>query len=238
MAKRVTGFAGALTLCALGIGAAHAQEGEAISAWTAEGTVGAVSDYRYRGFSLSDNDVAWQADVTLAHASGFYLYGWVSSVTNDGDEVELMGTLGYAADLNETGLSIDVAANVFTYPGVDESTSVEFAATLTQMVGDVSLSAGIGYFPEQDALWDMDNTYIHAGVGAPLPFWGAEGSLTVGWEDGAYGDEKIDWTAAVDVPLWRFNLRLAYVGTDDDVYGDLTDDGFVGELRYAWSFGG
>lgn len=228
----------AMSLCAV-LGVAHAQEAtesDAAPFWSIEATTGIASDYRYRGVSLSNSDPAWQSELTVSAANGFYVYGWVSTLAdNGGDDVELMGILGWAGDLGSHGLSLDIGANFYTYPGVDESTMYEFAATLTQQVGDVSLNAGFSYFPEQTALWDMDDTYFSLGASTPLGFWGAEGSLGAGYEDGAFADEKIDWSAAVDVPISHFNLRVAYVGTDveDD---PLADDTLLFEFRYQFAF--
>src|SRR3712207_6564043 len=52
------------------------------------GTVGLVSDYRFRGVTLSNGDPALQGGLTLAHDSGFYVGTWGSSI----DSGELYGS--------------------------------------------------------------------------------------------------------------------------------------------------
>ncbi len=63
------------------------------------GSVGAVSDYRYRGVSLSRNDPAVQAAVNYDDATGFYGGAFVSTVQfpfESSREWQAIGYLGYA----------------------------------------------------------------------------------------------------------------------------------------------
>ena len=54
---------------------------EAPSSWSVEAKIGAVSDYRYRGVSLSGEDPVVQGGVTAWHsASGFYGSVWASTI--------------------------------------------------------------------------------------------------------------------------------------------------------------
>lgn len=63
-----------------------------------EGTLAIVSDYRFRGVSLSDGQPALQGELTVSHASGVYLSAWGPSLANsDGPDVET----GLAIGLNK-----------------------------------------------------------------------------------------------------------------------------------------
>jgi uncharacterized protein (TIGR02001 family) len=42
-------------------------------------TLTAVSDYRFRGVSLSDKDPAFQPGITVSHESGIYVGAWAST---------------------------------------------------------------------------------------------------------------------------------------------------------------
>ncbi len=44
------------------------------------GEVAVVSDYRFRGISLSDEEIALQPSLTLSHESGFYSGVWGSTM--------------------------------------------------------------------------------------------------------------------------------------------------------------
>ncbi|MGE3141761.1 MAG: TorF family putative porin [Hyphomonadaceae bacterium] len=231
----------ALISAAFGANAAHADtkfeagsEGDTwLSGWGMEASMGVTSDYRYRGVSLSNGDAAWQGDLSFAHANGVYVYGWASSIAdNGGDDIELMGAIGWAGAFFAEDLSIDLGLNTYVYPGVDDSNLLELAATVTRTWGDASFSSGIAYFPEQESLADLDDTYLHAGLEAPLGFWGVTGGLNLGWEEGAFADGKVDWSVGASIPINAFEMRLAYVGARDDAYA-FADDAVVAELRYS-----
>ena len=65
--------AAALTLVALSAAPAIAQDA---SPWTVEGRIGAVSDYRDRGYTLSAEDPVLQGEFTVSHSSGLYGGVW------------------------------------------------------------------------------------------------------------------------------------------------------------------
>lgn len=68
------------------------------------GSVNLLSDYRYRGVSLSDGKAAYQLTVNLDHASGWYAGGFASSSTvADSNGVQLIGYGGYAQRLRDGG---------------------------------------------------------------------------------------------------------------------------------------
>ena len=61
------------------------------------GSVGALSDYRYRGYSLSDGDPAVQASIAYDAANGAYAGLFASSVRDaTGDGAQFIPYLGYA----------------------------------------------------------------------------------------------------------------------------------------------
>ena len=63
---------------------------EAAGPINVSGGVALMSDYRFRGVSLSDKDFAVQPYLTVSHESGLYVGAWGSNLSeNDGDDVEL-----------------------------------------------------------------------------------------------------------------------------------------------------
>ena len=70
---------------------------------TVTGTVGLVSDYRFRGVSQSDRGMAVQGGFTIAHESGAYVGTWGSNLGGwgrfGGANMELDLIAGYAASL-------------------------------------------------------------------------------------------------------------------------------------------
>jgi uncharacterized protein (TIGR02001 family) len=198
------------------------------------GNVGLVSDYRFRGVSLSDNTIALQGGFDLATPSGFYVGTWgstieaVSGPTGGDSELELDLYGGY---LFEAGMfTFDVGVLAYTYPGAEDLWYYEPYASATTTLADlVTLTGGVAWAPEQDNLSDEDNTYFYLDGSMPLgdsPF-----SLTghVGYEDGilasffddAGEDDKTDWSIGVSTTILGLGVGLSYVDTTED--GELTD---------------
>jgi len=171
--------------------------------WSFDAEVGVVSDYRFRGLSLSDKQPALQGGLTMSHANGAYGYVWASTIEEygagddgDGAKAEADFVLGWAGSLS--GLDVDVSAQAYLYPGGSDVNYVEFPATVAKTQGDWRWSLGAAYAPSQRALGHEDNVYGWGGVA-----WGGESApvkveLRAGYEDGAYAPGgKWDWSAGV-----------------------------------------
>ena len=183
-----------------------------------------VSDYRYRGVSLSDQRPALQASVTYEHASGLYGGVWGSTIKEDGAsmkaEVDL--TAGYAAEL-PLGLSLDMSATYYVYPGDRDFNYFEATALIERSFGPVTAHAGLSVAPRQDALADDDgrkhaNRYVFAGASFEVPGTPVSLAAQLGHERGAFDlnpdGGKTDWSASAEVALDRLRIGLAFVGTD------------------------
>ena len=93
-------------------------------------TIGAVSDYRYRGLSLSDGKPALQGSLALEHESGAYAELWASSLSSGGSApAELDATAGYAFSLTDD-VSLDVSATYYAYPGTADANAIELTGML------------------------------------------------------------------------------------------------------------
>lgn len=209
-------------------------EDEEEAGWSFFAGANVVSDYRYRGISLSAREPAMQVEASAAAPNGVYVYGWASQVAdNGGEDVELMGAIGWSGALFSDDLSLDLYTGYYAYPGVEDSALFELSAQFTRMYGDVSLTSGVSYYPEQANLGDLDDTYLSLALGAPLGFAGASGSIGMGWEQGAFGDGKIDWLAAVEAPISAFTVRVGYAGAARHFYGRDGADSLFAEIRVA-----
>ncbi len=180
--------AAVLALCAAT--PALAQEEEKLV--TVSGSVGLVSDYRFRGVSQTDKEMGVQGGITLSHASGFYAGTWGSNLAGWGTfggsntELDLFG--GYKMDLGG-GMAIDAGLTWYMYPGGANKTDfAELYAKLSATVGPVNLLGGVAYAPKQEALgrWYFsgasastgifdapgdkeDNLYLWADISSTLP---------------------------------------------------------------------
>jgi uncharacterized protein (TIGR02001 family) len=159
----------AATLAAVTALPAMAQETAPPKAVTVTGSVGLVSDYRFRGVSQSDEQLAVQGGFTIAHESGLYIGTWGSNLagwgTFGGANMELDLIAGYKVPVG--GGTLDVGATWYMYPGgFDNTDFIEPYAKLSGTVGPVGLTAGVAYAPKQEALgaWYANGAAAAAGV--------------------------------------------------------------------------
>lgn len=88
----------------------------------------AVSEYISQGVSYSDKHPVIQTDFGATHNAGFYIRGAVSNVDFDDNneaEVELITYGGYAKTF-ESGLSFDIGAIHYNYPGANNALEYNF----------------------------------------------------------------------------------------------------------------
>lgn len=133
------------------------------------GSAGLVSDYRFRGVSQSDKNLAVQGGFTIAHESGLYVGTWGSNLagwgTFGGANMELDLIAGFKKSFGSA--TVDVGATWYMYPaGFDNTDFVEPYAKLSGTIGPASLTAGVAYAPKQQALgaWYLNGTSAANGV--------------------------------------------------------------------------
>lgn len=181
-------------------------------------SLSAVTDYRYRGLSLSNKKPALQAELTLSHAAGVYSRLWGSTIAgNGGANLETQLTLGYYAEFG--ALNADVQAAYYVYPGASIDNYGEVAMRLGLAIGASELGVTASYAPPQSTIGDLDNFY--AGLDGRVPLADGLATLTgnFGIEDGAFGDRKLDWSIGATRDVGPVTFGLAYVDTDR-TFGD------------------
>jgi uncharacterized protein (TIGR02001 family) len=201
--------------------------------------VALVSEYRFRGISQSDEDIAIQGGFDLAFDNGIYIGTWGSSVDFDDDgslgSLELDYYIGWSSDITEN-TSIDVGYLYYDYPGDDSDLEGDYQ----EIYGSFSwrdLTVGIhysdDYYLESDTFFYYYANYSFA-LGENVSL-----DLHVGYNDLEEGggfldtdeDSYTDFSIGVTWSVAGVDLGAAYVGTtldDDDVFGtDWGDDTFV-----------
>jgi uncharacterized protein (TIGR02001 family) len=183
-------------------------------------TVSVVSDYRFRGWSLSGEDPALQLDASATHESGFYAGVFASSIeAYGGDEegtgatVELDFYAGWGGELS--GWLVDLGAQVYTYPGADDVNYFVLPVSVTRSLGPVDLTAGFEHAPAQSALGDETSNYTWLEA-AWTPFdWDVAFRSSIGFEDGAMAPGgKTDWLVSATLPAGMLEFALTYVDSD------------------------
>ncbi|HEY0630181.1 MAG TPA: TorF family putative porin [Sphingomicrobium sp.] len=196
--------------------------------------LGAVSDYRYRGLSLSDGKPAAQASITFEHDSGAYGTIWSSTIEEPGFEadVEFDLTGGYSVELVES-LSLDLSATYYLYPSEQSSNYVEGTATVEYAQGPATLSASVSFVPRQSGTKDEDdrkrrNSYWFLGAAYQLPKLPLTVTAGLGHEAGFFDEVeqggKWDWSLGASVAFESLRLGVTYTGTD------IEEDALVASL--------
>lgn len=203
-----------VAMSALAVSApAFAQEEEAESGpITISGGIALVSDYRFRGVSLSDKDFAVQPTLTIKHESGLYAGVWGSNLAeNTGDDVEVDLYAGFSGG---DAITYDIGATYYLYPGVSSLNYVEFTGKLGTSVGPATIGGQLSYVPSQDNTGNKDNIYVATNAAIAIPDTPLNVTGSIGYEDGAFASDKVDWSLGLSASTKGFTLGVAYVDTN------------------------
>ena len=216
---------------------AFAQEAEEESGpITISGGITGVTDYRFRGVTLSDKDFAIQPTITVSHESGFYVGAWASNLSeNTGDDIEVDLYAGFSGGEE---LTYDIGATYYLYPGVSSLNYVEFTGKLGSTFGPATVGVQLSYVPSQDNTGNSDNIYYGTNATIALPDSPISIVGSIGVEDGAFtaGNEKVDWSLGLTAAVSGFTLGASYVDTNRRSIFAFEDSkaGVVFSVNYAF----
>jgi uncharacterized protein (TIGR02001 family) len=203
------------------------------SALTISGSAGLVSDYRFRGVSQSDEDVAVQAGVTATHESGLYAGFWGSNLagwgTFGGANMELDLIAGYKFKPTESA-TLDVGVTYYMYPGGFNNTDFfEPYVKLSGTIGPLNATAGVAYAPKQQALGNYyfngasaaagvyddegdknDNLYLWGDFSSGLPGTGLTLKGHIGYSEGNSGLGPFATSVAPTGEYWDWMVGVDY----------------------------
>jgi len=226
---------------------AFADETDPPSDISVSGNVALVTDYRFRGISLSDEEFAIQGGIDLALPAGFYVGTWASSIDEGlgygGTELDVYG--GWSGEVT-SGLTLDVGLLGYLYPG-DDGCNCDYYepyASLSGSVGPADLTVGVAYAFDQKSLdFDADggtddNLYIYTDVGVGIPDTPISLSGHLGYTDGVLtytsNGKAFDWSVGASVTvLGGLELGVSYVGVEGPNVKTL-DDTIVGTLSFSF----
>jgi uncharacterized protein (TIGR02001 family) len=250
-----TGLLGALSLVGTVAPALADGEEKAASPWSV--TIGAVSDYRFRGQSQTQRDPAVQGSLDFKSETGFFAGAWASNVDfNDpGDtsiELDLYAGVSKPID-DKTSGTLKVV--YYTYPNQDNALPdynyLEVLFDLSHDFGAASVTGEIAWSPDYFA--ETGNSVALTGtLAVPLAdkFWFFDGGLSA---SGHAGYQWIKDNAAYGTPDYFFydvglsavwgpaTFDVRWIDTDlskAECYGgtDLCEGGIVGSVSFT--FGG
>ena len=245
--RLLTGCALAAALCSAPARAQEVPTGDL----TLSGTAALVSDYRFRGVSLSNGDPAVQGGLTVNHASGLYAGTWASSIADtygyagNTGSMELDLFAGYTREV-APGFTADVGLLYYAYPGghLGKAEFFEPYASLSTTYGPAKVKLGVNYAWKQAAINDDDNLYVYSNLDVAVPGTPVTVSGHVGYTDGPLAPSYYltankthgwDYSAGASVTvLGKLTLGVSYVGVEGPVVNRLTDDQVVGTLTVSF----
>jgi uncharacterized protein (TIGR02001 family) len=208
-----------------------AADDSGVSAFTLTGSVTAVSDYRFRGVSLSNKDVAIQPTLTVKHESGLYAGVWGSNIAaNPGSDTEVDVYAGLAGG---EAITYDLGVTYYVYPGFSAANYVEFIAKTGTTFGPANFGATLAYVPSQNNTGNKDNVYAAVNTAIGIPTTPFTLNASVGLEDGAFGNKKVDWSLGATASVMGLTLGASYVDTNRYV-GGLGKAGAVFSVSYGF----
>jgi len=204
------------------------------------GEAGLVSDYRFRGVSLSNGNPALQGSVPVEHSSGFYGNLWGSTLGH-GSDTELDFTGGYSKELSKV-LSLDFSGTYYAYPSDGSENYLEATALATATRGRTEASLGFSFVPGQRATRDQSgrkhrNGYTFAKCSYEIPKTPLSFNASVGYERGWFDEVerggKWDWSVGADAKLAPIRIGISYVGSNANREAGHRH-ALVGSLLFSW----
>ena len=233
--------------CGMAATPAFADETDPPAEVTVTGNVTLVTDYRFRGISLSAGDAAVQGTINVNHTSGLYAGAWASSLEDSAvyGSMELdvyAGWTGAVAD----GLTADVGLLYYVYPNgtVGDANVFEPYASLTKTLGPATAKVGVAYSWKQDSLGGGDNLYLYTDWGLGVPNTPISISAHLGYTDGALSpkvltglstDAGFDYSVGASYAITKnLSASVSYVGVDGNSFNGFSNDAVVGAVKLAF----
>jgi uncharacterized protein (TIGR02001 family) len=184
--------------------AARAQSESGIS-----GSVTLVSDYRFRGASLSNREPALQGGIEFREA-GWVAGVWASTAENlNGPGAELDLYAGRTGVLG--GFDYSVTAYAYVFEG--QPVYFEGQVAMERDLGPASLQIEFAYAPPQQSV--RENIYLGAGITLPVTSHVALFGRG-GIERSYFFGDKRDWEAGARWTHGPFTLAASVVGAEGD----------------------
>jgi uncharacterized protein (TIGR02001 family) len=187
------------------------------SAAQVSGSASLVSEYRFRGASLSQDRPAAQVELTYDHDSGWYtgLFGSNVQFYDHRREAQAVGFAGYARRLRD-GISVDAGATYSTFSGGGGYNYAELHAGFTAAAFGARLYYAPRYFGEgpgtlyselngSQRLADNVRLFGHAGVLQLLSPASGQSSRE---------RAHLDLQAGLELQLHRISLQMSRIANN------------------------
>lgn len=192
----------------------HAQDG---SGFSIDGYIGGLTDYRDRGVSLSDRELALAGSIGAFHDSGFYFgldAGTVDTFNGGDGRLELFS--GYSVDAGD--YVYDFSFELDSIHGDSSQYYPEFKASVSRDFGLAFIRSGAAFAPE--GRWinpQNDSFYTFADLEIPIPTMPSVTIISHVGRDfrGGTGD-LWDWSAGLSAFIGDAEFTLTYENSSLD----------------------
>ncbi len=185
------------------------------------GSVGGVSDYKFRGISQTSEAPAIQGNIDFVHNSGVKVGVWGSNVDFGGTSDASLETdiyTSYTHSFNK--LTTEAGLIYFAYQGaksINNYNYTEVYGSAGYDFGMVEVTASLNYSPDFFAASGVAY-YPKFYIKAPLPK-GFAVDVSVGRQyidnNSRYGvPDYTDWSVGVSYAIEDFTIKVQYVGTN------------------------
>ena len=226
-------FAAALAVSLVSLPAAAAQ----IGPLTVGGDAGLVTDYRFRGVSLSNRDAAATGSLSVDTAPGVFAGAIGTSGSNyRGGDGEIDAYGGWRGDVR----GVTATAGVFHYafPGANRADYTEVFGSVARTLGPIEATLGVNYAPGQANLVS-DNLYAFAAASLGVPRTPLTIKASVGYDNGGVARNlglaraTVDWALGAEARFGALFVGARYVGNDAHGGGRVRDTVVVsGGVRF------
>jgi len=185
------------------------------------GSFGFLTDYKFRGVSQTNEEMAIQGSFDWGHEKGYYLGVWASNVefgAAGAGNTEFDFYAGVAREYY--GITFDIGGLWYTYPGATQQLGLDYFEYKFGMSYEfplISMGATIFYTPENTAS-SGDGTYVSYDAEVPLlsrlSMTGHVGYQWVEDETAITRPDTLDWSIGASYATHGFDLSLVYVDTD------------------------
>ena len=195
------------------------------------GNLALTSDYVFRGYTQTSENVAVQGGVDWEGAGGWHLGVWGSNLDfGPGDsasaEVDLYG--GYSWQVND--VAYDVGLIYYAYPGADSEAGYDFVEAYASVGYDfdaVSLSAALHFTPENFGETG-EGWYLTGGLGRALSdALSVDANIGFSQVTPDFGEDYLDWNLGLTYSFPLLALDLRYHDTDAPDCVDACDSRIV-----------
>jgi uncharacterized protein (TIGR02001 family) len=202
-----------------------AQAAPAASGWQSSGNLTYVSDYLFRGISQTNEGMALQGSLTLAHTDGWYVSSWASNIRFGEGSMELDLLAGRKWALNDD-ITLDLGLMQYRYPqGHNSSNGFNYWEAYSKLgVGqwtfglaltDNYFASGVGKFGYLSADWQQALTEtVQLQAHAGLNRFAAAGEFSTFLGGDTAASSYLDWSLMLQAQWLTLDWAVGFAGTD------------------------